>query len=71
MEGTKNKIKTLTRQAYGYRDQEFFKLRMPGIHEAKYRQGQGMPNHLFRIEAHKGRPENIVEVVCDMSTCFP
>ena len=26
MEGTNNKIKTLKRQAYGYRDQEFFKL---------------------------------------------
>ena len=24
------------RQAYGYRDQEFFKLRILGIHEAKY-----------------------------------
>jgi hypothetical protein len=28
MEGTNNKIKTLKRQAYGYRDQEFFKLRI-------------------------------------------
>lgn len=36
MEGTNNKIKTLKRQAYGYRDQEFFKLRILGIHEAKY-----------------------------------
>ena len=35
MEGTNNKIKTLKRQAYGHRDQEFFKLRILGIHEAK------------------------------------
>lgn len=36
MEGTNNKIKTMKRQAYGYRDQEYFKLRILGIHEAKY-----------------------------------
>ena len=36
MEGTNNKIKTLKRQAYGFRDQEFFKLRIMGLHEAKY-----------------------------------
>lgn len=36
MEGTNNKIKNMKRQAYGYRDQEFFKLRIMGIHEAKY-----------------------------------
>jgi len=29
-------INTMKRQAYGYRDQEFIKLRMMGIHEAKY-----------------------------------
>ncbi|MGE4440192.1 MAG: transposase [Desulfomicrobium sp.] len=31
MEGTNNKIKMLKRPAYGYRDQEFFKLRILGI----------------------------------------
>jgi transposase len=36
MEGTNNKIKTMKRQAYGFRDMEFFKLRILGIHEAKY-----------------------------------
>ena len=36
MEGTNNKIKVMKRQAYGYRDQEFFKLRILAIHEAKY-----------------------------------
>jgi len=36
MEGTNNKIKTMKRQAYGFRDMEFFKLRIMGIHEAKY-----------------------------------
>jgi transposase len=36
MEGTNNKIKTMKRQAYGFRDMKFFKLRILGIHEAKY-----------------------------------
>jgi transposase len=36
MEGTNNKIKTLKRQAYGFRDMQFFKLRILAIHEAKY-----------------------------------
>ena len=36
IEGTNNKIKTLKGQAYGYRDKEFFKLRIMGIHESKY-----------------------------------
>jgi transposase len=36
LEGTNNKIKTMKRQAYGFRDPEFFKLKILGIHEAKY-----------------------------------
>jgi transposase len=36
LEGVNNKIKTLQRQAYGYRDQEFFQLRIYSIHLAKY-----------------------------------
>jgi transposase len=36
LEGTNNKIKTMKRQAYGFRDLEFFKLKIMGIHEAKY-----------------------------------
>jgi transposase len=36
LEGTNNKIKTLQRQAYGYRDMDFFKLKIHGLHEAKY-----------------------------------
>lgn len=36
LEGTNNKIKTLKRQAYGFRDHEFFKLRILGRHETKY-----------------------------------
>ena len=36
LEGTNNKIKTMQRQAYGYRDKEFFKLKILAIHEAKY-----------------------------------
>lgn len=36
LEGTNNKIKTLQRQAYGFRDSEFFKLKILALHEAKY-----------------------------------
>ena len=36
LEGVNNKIKTLQRQAYGYRDREFFQLRIYSIHLAKY-----------------------------------
>jgi transposase len=36
MEGTNNKIKTMKRQAYGFRDREFFKLRILAIHETRY-----------------------------------
>jgi transposase len=36
LEGTNNKIKTMQRQAYGFRDQAFFKLKIYAIHETKY-----------------------------------
>jgi transposase len=36
LEGTNNKIKTLKRQAYGYRDDEFFRLKILAIHESRY-----------------------------------
>ena len=36
LEGINNKIKTMKRQAYGFRDLEFFKLKILGIHETKY-----------------------------------
>ena len=35
LEGMNSKIKTMKRQAYGFRDHEFFKLKILGIHEAK------------------------------------
>jgi transposase len=35
LEGTNNKIRTMQRQAYGYRDQAFFKLKILGLHETK------------------------------------
>jgi transposase len=34
MEGTNNKIKTMKRQAYGFRDHEFFKLKILAIHDS-------------------------------------
>jgi transposase len=36
LEGINNKIKTMKRQAYGFRDKEFLKLKIMGIHETKY-----------------------------------
>jgi transposase len=36
LEGTNTKIKLLNRQAYGYRDHAFFKLKILGAHETKY-----------------------------------
>ena len=36
LEGTNNKIKTMKRQAYGFRDKEFFKLKIMSIHETRY-----------------------------------
>lgn len=35
-EGINNKIKTLKRQAYGFRDYEYFKLRLYHLHEQRY-----------------------------------
>lgn len=36
LEGTNNKIKTLQRQAYGFRDQAFFMLRIYALHTTRY-----------------------------------
>jgi transposase len=36
LEGINNKIKTMKRQAYGFRDTEFFKLKILGLHQTKY-----------------------------------
>ncbi len=36
LEGCNNKIKTMKRQAYGYRDKEFFKLKIMALHTTKY-----------------------------------
>ena len=36
LEGLNNKIKTLKRQAYGYRNLEFFKLKILAIHTTRY-----------------------------------
>jgi transposase len=36
LEGTNNKIKTMKRQAYGFRDHEFFILKIMAIHESTY-----------------------------------
>jgi transposase len=36
VEGTNNKIKVLKRQAYGFRDMHYFKLRIYNLHESRY-----------------------------------
>jgi len=36
LEGTNNKIKTMQRQAYGYRDEEFLRLKLYALHTMKY-----------------------------------
>lgn len=36
LEGTNNKIRTMQRQAYGFRDPEFFRLKIYALHEANY-----------------------------------
>jgi transposase len=36
LEGTNNKIKTMKRQAYGYRDEEYFELKLFALHESKF-----------------------------------
>ena len=36
LEGTNNKIKTLQKQAYGFRDMDFFKLKIYALHETRY-----------------------------------
>jgi transposase len=36
LEGTNNKIKTMQRQAYGFRDHEFFKLKIYALHTTRY-----------------------------------
>jgi transposase len=36
LEGTNNKIRALTRQAYGFRDQEYFILQLYALHETRF-----------------------------------
>ena len=36
LEGANNKIKMMKREAYGYRDEEFFTLKIFAAHELKY-----------------------------------
>jgi transposase len=35
LEGTNNKIKTMKRQAYGFRDQDYFKLKIKALHHSR------------------------------------
>jgi transposase len=37
LEGTNNKIKTMKRQAYGFRNEEYFILKLYALHQAKFK----------------------------------
>jgi transposase len=37
LEGINNKIKTLTKRSYGFRDEEFFLLRLLSLHHSKFK----------------------------------
>lgn len=37
LEGANTKIRVLQRHAHGYRDKEYFKLRIPARHETKFK----------------------------------
>ena len=37
LEGTNNKIKTLTRSAYGYRNKEYLRLKLYALHKTRFR----------------------------------
>lgn len=37
LEGTNNKIKTLTRSAYGYRNRTYFTLKLYALHKSRYK----------------------------------
>lgn len=36
LEGVNNKIKTMQRRSYGFRDSEFMRLKIYGLHETRY-----------------------------------
>jgi transposase len=41
LEGINNKIKVLKRVAYGYRDEEYFKLRLFALHDSRITRNLG------------------------------
>jgi hypothetical protein len=52
LEGTNNKIKTMKRMAYGFRDVEFFKLIIMGLHETRYvLTGLNQKYHLYGLRS--------------------
>jgi hypothetical protein len=48
LEGTNNKIKTMKRQAYGFRGMEFFNLKIVGLQETKYALVSDEPKNKLR-----------------------
>ena len=54
LEGINNKIKTMKRQAYGYRDMPFFKLKLLSLHDSSYpfsgwTKKQSLPRQQIRV----------------------
>ncbi len=47
LEGTNNKIKTMKKMAYGFRDLQFFKLKIMALHEVRF----GRMNQFFEVSA--------------------
>lgn len=67
LEGTNNKIKLLQRQAYGYRDLHFFKLKLLALHNSQHalvlKQATGLAN-LRRLGARTPIASEVVGGAC-------
>jgi hypothetical protein len=55
MERTNNKIKTMKRQAYGFRETEFFKLKILAIHETKYAQEECLSSPVSTVDLRRNQ----------------
>ena len=67
-EGINNKIKTLKRQAYGYRDMEYFKLRLYHLHNQGY--SLALLRNVSNIMPFYRMARNKHRVISDESTYF-
>jgi transposase len=56
LEGTNNKIKTMKRQAYGFRDDQFFKLKIMALHNTKYALDNMVERHSVPVVERPAKP---------------